>query len=86
MHDKQTERQGIIPSLCNKLLETSKLRQVMDMADTQLTFGEDGAIVYHLAGMADQIAIIHNAWYHYMIHADSMVHKHDMYSLKKFTD
>lgn len=83
MYDENTKRQGITPSLCNKLLKTPMLKKIMDMADTQLTLGEDGVIVYDFAGQADKIAILHNAWYHYVQHEGSMVHAYNLCSFEK---
>lgn len=83
IHDKKTRRQGITASLCNKLLKVSMLKKIMDTADTQLTLGEDGAIVYVFTGQADKISILHNVWYHYIQHGDSMIHTYDIGSFEK---
>lgn len=74
MYDEKTERRGITASLCNKLLDCSRLKNLMDTVDARLTLGEDRVVTYGLIGQADNITVLHGAWYHYVRHGDSMTH------------
>ena len=58
-HDVKTEKQGITASVCNKLFKSVVLKKTIKNIDSQLTLGEDGAIVYSLIAQIDKIAVIH---------------------------
>lgn len=65
-YDINGETQGITASVCDKLFRRSVLKEVIKGIDSQLTLGEDGAIVYGFVAQANKIVVIHQAWYHYV--------------------
>lgn len=66
VYDIKKEMQGITASVCDKLFRRSVLKEAIEGIDSQLTLGEDGAIVYGFVARADKIVVIHQAWYHYV--------------------
>lgn len=78
-----TGRQGIIPSVCNKLFEKSLLQTVLESIYSDLTLGEDGAVVYRTIALANKVAILNRAWYHYIERSDSMVRTYDIRVFEK---
>lgn len=83
IYDEKMGSQGISASLCGKLWKTSLLKKILDTVDTQMKWGEDGAVVYAFAAQADKITVLHHAWYHYVQHADSMIRTYDSSSFEK---
>lgn len=83
MYEREKKRQGITASLCNKLLKTEMIRQVMENGDTAITLGEDGAIVYPFIAMSKKMVVTHYCGYHYVQRHNSMLHS---YTLESFEE
>lgn len=75
IYDYQEQKYGITPSLWAKLFRTSVLEQEFCEIDTNLTLGEDGAIVYPLLAKTAQISVSGYCGYHYRNHEMSRMAK-----------
>lgn len=83
MYNEKTKQQGITASVCNKIFKVSLLKKIIGLVDSNLTFGEDGAIVYCFVSYSNKIKIINKAWYHYIQHDDSMIRSNDFSTFEK---
>lgn len=63
---------GIYCNLVNKLFKKELLDQVYGNIDEEVFYGEDALTCYPYCLMAKSIYILHQAFYHYHIHAVSM--------------
>lgn len=73
----------ILTSVCNKLLKKDLFNNVMNKMDSGLTLGEDGTIIFFYLALAKRISVIHQAWYHYIQHENSMIRTYDFNSFKQ---
>lgn len=83
MYDAKRHRRAVTSSLCNKLIRKDLWKNVLRNIDRQITYGEDAAIVYLCLAKAKRAVFTHNAWYHYCVNDNSMVHSFDMNSFRK---
>lgn len=83
MYDSRSEKQGIIASVCSKIFKRKILKKVMENIDDVLTYGEDGAVVYSFMLYAKCMAVVHYSGYHYVQHAESMIHSYTSDSFEK---
>ena len=81
-----TDRKGILGSLCCKLIRTSLLRKVHLELCESISRGEDSAVVYAACIQAKTVVITHNIYYHYAIRAGSAVYSSDKYFFKNINE
>lgn len=82
-YDTVTQRQGITASVCNKLFSHRILRNIIDNLDMEVTLGEDGVIVYSIISTVTKMAVIDQAWYHYIQRDNSMIRTYGIESFEK---
>lgn len=76
-------KKQILSSVCNKIFKKNLLNNVINKVDSELTLGEDGAIIFFYLAVAKKISVIHQAWYHYNQHENSMVRSYDFNSFEQ---
>lgn len=82
MFDEQTGIRSITPSVWNKIYKVKLLKDIMDLDET-ITYGEDAAITYIYITRASKLLVLHNCWYHYITHSDSMVRSYNINSFER---
>lgn len=74
IYDKDNRGQGITAAIWNKVFKREKLKAVIENIDSNISYGEDGAVVYTLLTKIDRITITYYCGYHYLQREDSMIH------------
>lgn len=64
---------GILPSLCNKIFRTEKLRCVQNNVDDRIRVGEDDAVVYPYLFRSNSIVVCGKSYYHYCIRENGSI-------------
>lgn len=77
--------QGVVASVCGKVFQTSLISKALDTVDVNITYGEDGCIVYPSICMADSIYIVGECGYHYIQHNSSMIHSFSVNSFRQIS-
>lgn len=83
MHDARHNRRGITGAIWNKIFSKRLLEACLYSVDSNLTYGEDAAVVYPAIARAFSVIIKKKSWYHYMIHSDSMASSYSLESFEK---
>lgn len=83
MHDAGHNRRGITGAIWNKIFSKSLLETCLYSLDSNLTYGEDAAVVYPAIARASGVIVKKKSWYHYMIHPGSMASSYGMESFQK---
>lgn len=77
IYNLQTKEVGIRGSLCCKLFRTELLRKVQTEISENLTFSEDKMCILSYILECRRVYVRKEAFYHYISHPSSMVHKAD---------
>lgn len=83
MYDVKRHRRVVTSSLCTKIMRKDLWKEVLQNADSKITFGEDASIVYLCLAKAEKVIFLNSAWYHYCVNSNSMVHSYDINSFEK---
>lgn len=83
MYDAKRHRRTVTSSLCTKLIRKGLWKEVLRNIDRKITYGEDAAIVYLCLAKAERAVFVSNAWYHYCLNNNSMVHSFGINSFEK---
>lgn len=75
VYDFKIKEQGIVSSLCGKILKRDLLVECQKCVSDIVTYGEDGVVVYGMLAKAKQMVVTHCCGYHYMQHDESMLHR-----------
>lgn len=75
IYNLQTKEVGIRGSLCCKLFRTGLLRKIQAEISEKLTFSEDKMCVLSYILQCHRVYVRKEAFYHYISHPSSMVHK-----------
>ena len=75
---------GIIPSLCNKIIKRSVLKNALMDADDSISFGEDTLCSFPCLLDAQSVYICNNAFYFYRMVETSVTHVYDEKLIEKF--
>lgn len=70
--DYRCNGHGLLCNLCTKLFKTETLRDTLCKTNTDIFYGEDCYVLYTYCLKSKKIYIMHEAGYHYNIHAGSM--------------
>jgi len=74
MYSELDGSQGVTASFWNKIFRKELLINEMQFINSDITYGEDGAVVYPLIVGCESIYIINKSYYHYVQHDKSMLH------------
>lgn len=80
-------RRPIAYSLCNKLLRRAVIKDILKNEKAVLQYGEDAICTYQMVLQSKRIYVVKNSYYHYRMHANSIVHKKDdkyFYKINEF--
>lgn len=76
---------GIIQSACTKLFKREKLQSCMKMLNSEITIGEDAAVVYPYILTSKEIVVLDECYYHYRIRDNSMCRSYDAKIFERIT-
>lgn len=82
-YHKEFHCQGITSAMWNKLFKREKLGVVIEKIDPQITYNEDGAILYTMLTKIETLRITHYCGYHYRQRENSMIHTFSEKSFEK---
>lgn len=83
MYDIEVHRRAVVSSVCSKLIKKNLWKVSTREIDSEITYGEDAAVLYPCLAKAEKAFFINYAWYHYCINNSSMVHSFDLDSFGK---
>lgn len=63
---------GVRPNLVNKIIKRDMLEEIQMSVPTQITNGEDAAVVFPLLMKCKKLVLLDKAFYHYRQHNESM--------------
>lgn len=90
IYNQEKDAQGITASVSNKIFKKELLEQFVYEIDERIVLGEDGALIYSYAALAEKIMILHKCWYHYVQHEGSVMRSasldsfESLYALKEY--
>lgn len=73
-YHKEYDCQGITSAAWNKLFKREVIRATINKIDSQITYNEDGALLYTLLTKIDVLKVTHYCGYHYRQRDNSMIH------------
>lgn len=77
IYNLQTKDVGLRGSLCCKLFRTELLKAVQEELSENLTFSEDKMCVLSCVLKCNRVYVLKRAFYHYVLHPSSMVHRNN---------
>lgn len=77
MFDMQKGGPAVFQSVWSKIFKKDILVKVMESIDSQITIGDDAAVVYPFLLEARKIALSDSCFYHYVVNDNSMTHSND---------
>ena len=83
MFDVQKGGPAVFQSVCSKIFRKDILAQVIDSIDSEITIGEDAAIVYPFLLKAKKIVLSDFCFYYYTVNDNSMTHSKDSHIFER---
>lgn len=83
MFDQGRRRRAVTSVVCNKIIRKDLWRKTSQGINSQITYGEDAAVVYVCLAKAEKAFFINDAWYHYRVNNNSMVHSFNITAFEK---
>lgn len=81
-----TDRMGIRPSLCSKLIRRTLIEQVLPALSDDTVWAEDAAVTYSCCVRANRIVITHDVYYHYVKRGASITNTIQKYFLRSLNE
>lgn len=82
-YDTKTFEIGIRGTVCCKLFKSNYLAKIYDDFPSEISYAEDKMLILRYLLECKSVYIIHKAYYHYVYHDESMIHKGNISYLKK---
>lgn len=83
IYNMETEDVGIRGSLCCKIFRAEKFKEVQLGIPDEISMSEDKLCILSYLLKCDRVRILKEAFYHYIVHPESMVHRPDSCYLLK---
>lgn len=83
MFDQRKRRRAVTSAVCNKIIRKDLWNKASQGINSQITYGEDAAVVYLCLAQAQKAFFINGAWYHYRVNNNSMVHSFNITAFEK---
>ena len=83
MFDQRKRRRAVTSAVWNKIIRKDLWNKASQGINSQITYGEDAAVVYLCLAQAQKAFFINGAWYHYRVNNNSMVHSFNITAFEK---